>query len=153
MTSLYKGLAYLICFLVAVQAGVHAWASAGLVQFIAGGGTLDMSPGAAPPDLPEFLGIVIHGMNGMYVIPLVSLALLAVGFASRVPGAVQRAAIVFALVVVQVFLGFMGHSVTLLSLLHGLNALALFAGAFLAAQVVARAVPARVPARATAGVH
>lgn len=153
MRTVYRSLALLICVLVAVQAAAHAWASAGLVRFLAGGGQIDMSPDAAPPDMPEFLGIMIHGLNGMYVIPLVSLALLGVAFAAKIPDGVKRAAIVLGAVVVQVALGFLGRSMTFLSLLHGLNALALFAAALLAAQVASRPAAIRSESPSVVGVR
>ena len=38
MSTVYRSLALLICALVALQAAAHAWASAGLVNFLAAGG-------------------------------------------------------------------------------------------------------------------
>ena len=92
MRTAYKALAYLVCALVALQAASHAWVSAGLGQYVAQGGTLDFSSEGLPP-FPEALGFAIHGMNGMYVIPIVAVLLLVVAFASRLPGAVSRAGI------------------------------------------------------------
>ena len=74
----------------------------------------------------------------MYVIPLVAVILLIVAISSRIPDATKRAAIVLAAVVVQVLLGVFGHGITFLALLHGLNALALFAAAFLAFRLASR---------------
>lgn len=75
-------------------------------------------------------------MNGMYVIPLIALALLVLAFMVKTPGAVRMAATVLVLVVVQVVLGFLGHEMTTMALLHGLNAMALFAAAWIAARQV-----------------
>lgn len=135
MRAAFRILAYVICGLVALQSAMHAWASAGLAKYIGGGGTLDMNSDAPPP-IPEFTGLIVHAMNGMYVIPLVALALLVVAFMIKTPGAVRMAAIVLVLVVVQVVLGFLGHEMTSMALLHGLNALALFAAAWIAARQV-----------------
>ena len=132
-----------------MQAAAHAWASAGLSAYIFSGGTIDPSPSAPPPPVPEFLGIVIHGMNGMYVIPLVALLLLIIGFLAKTPRAVALAATVLVLVVLQVTLGVLSHGVTGLAILHGVNALAIFATALIAARTVGRVVPAET-SRATA---
>ena len=75
MHMAYKVLAFLIVGLVAVQAAAHAWASSGLVKYLAQGGTIDFESTEAPP-VPEFLGLMIHGMNGMFVIPIVAIVLL-----------------------------------------------------------------------------
>ncbi|MFD0865145.1 hypothetical protein ACFQ06_04890 [Tessaracoccus lubricantis] len=137
MRSLYKILAFVIVGLVALQAAMHAWASAGVVAFLSGGGTFDMSADGPPP-FPEALGILVHGLNGMYVIPVVALALLVVGFLAKFDGAVKWAAIVLALVIVQVALGFLGHGMTMMALLHGANALLLAVAAFHAARRASR---------------
>lgn len=137
MRTAYRVLAFLICALVAVQAAAHAWASAGLSAYIFGGGAIDMNS-EAPPPVPEFAGIIIHGMNGMYVIPLVTLALLIVSFFVKSRRAVIFAVVLLALVVLQVTLGVLGHSVTFLALLHGLNALAIFGTALTAGRMMGR---------------
>ncbi|GAB3716292.1 hypothetical protein [Mariniluteicoccus flavus] len=146
MRTAYRSLAYVICALVAVQAAMHAWSSAGLIKFLGGGGTLDMGA-AAPPPVPEFAGVIAHAMIGTYVIPLVAVALVVVAFLARASGAVRGAIMVLVLVVVQVLLGFLGHTLTVLALLHGLNALALFSVAFVAARAMAYA-PETVPTHA-----
>ncbi|MFP5416409.1 MAG: hypothetical protein ACLGHZ_05970 [Actinomycetes bacterium] len=147
MRTAYRVLAYVICGLVAIQAASHAWASAGFIAFLAEGGSIDMSGASGPPPFPEFMGVIIHGMNGMYVIPLVALALLGVAFAAKIPGGAVRAGIVLGLVVLQVALGLLGHSMTALTFLHGLNALVLFAAALIAGLMVSRSnLGARVDA-------
>ncbi|UNK69573.1 hypothetical protein [Microbacterium sp. H1-D42] len=146
MITTYRVLAYIICALVAVQAAAHAWASAGLSAYIFAGGAIDLS---APPAIPEFLGIMVHGMNGMYVIPLVAIALLVVAFLAKTPKAVPLAVTVVVLVALQITLGMLSHSVTFLALLHGLNALLLFGTALVAARTVGRSA-ASAPAVGTA---
>ncbi len=141
MRGAYRALAFLVCALVAVQAASMAWATAGLVKFLQGGGVIDFSSNEMPP-VPEFLGILVHGMNGMFVIPVVALALLVVAFLSKIPGTVVPAAIVLGLVVLQVTLGFMGHELTFAALLHGLNALLLFTAALVAGLRVGQRRPA-----------
>lgn len=126
MRTAFRALGFTITALVAVQAAAHAWASAGLGLFVANGGVVDLSlmeSEGAP--FPEALGFMIHGLNGMYVIPVVALALLVVSFFVKVRGAVMWAAITLALVVLQVTLGLLGHGMSFLGFLHGINALLL----------------------------
>lgn len=140
MRIVYRVLAYLICALVAVQAAAHAWASAGLSAYIFGGGSIDPTS-ETPPPIPEFAGIIVHGMNGMYVIPTVGLALLIVSFFTKARRAVTFAAVILLLIVLQVALGVFGHGLTFLALLHGLNAVVLFGVALTAGTVVPRGAP------------
>jgi hypothetical protein len=130
MRTTYKVLAYLVAAEVAVQAMVMVWAIAGLGKWVDGGGVFDKSviegsieTGAMP--FPEVFGILVHGINGTFVVPGIAL-LLIVSFFTKVRGAIKWALIVFALVVVQGQLGFLGHDFPLGGALHGLNALALF---------------------------
>lgn len=154
MRTTYRALAYAICALVALQAASHAWASSGLVKYLSEGGVIDFTSDSPPP-VPEFLGLMIHGMNGMYVIPLVALVLLAVAFASRIQGAVAGAAVVVVLVAVQVTLGFLGHGISALAFLHGVNALLLFAAALLAGRLAGtpRTAPTPTARSEAAGVR
>lgn len=138
MRTAYRYLSFAICALVGVQAASHAWASAGVIAFLSQGGTLDLTNMDGPPPFPEALGILIHGLNGMYVIPALALALLGVAFAARIPGGTARAGLVLGLVALQVTLGFLGHGVTALAFLHGLNALVLFAAALVAGLAASR---------------
>ncbi|MGM1030333.1 MAG: hypothetical protein ACQEWM_10800 [Actinomycetota bacterium] len=151
MRTTYRVLAFIICGLVGLQAASHAWASAGIAMFLAEGGTVDFAS-EGPPPFPEALGLMIHAMNGMYAIPIVALALLVVAFLAKIPGGVMRAVIVLVLVALQVTLGMLGHSLTALAFLHGLNAVALFGVALWAGMRAGR--PAgQVPAsRSTVGV-
>lgn len=131
MRMAYKVLAFLIVGLVAVQAAAHAWASSGLVKYLIQGGTIDFESTEAPP-VPEFLGLMIHGMNGLYVIPAVAITLLIVALLTRSTRAIIWAGVIVGLVALQITLGLLGHETTALALLHGLNAIVL-AGAALAA--------------------
>ena len=125
MRTAYKVLAYLVAAEVAVQAMVMAWFISGLIKWVLNGGVLDMSV-EIEGSFPEIVGIVVHGINGFIVIPALALLLLIVSFFTKVRGAIKWAGIVFALVVVQVMLGILGHQFTLGGALHGLNALTLF---------------------------
>src|SRR4249919_2911691 len=146
MRTAYKVLAYLVAAEVAVQAMLIVWGIAGLGKWVDGGGVFDksvMESEGAPP-FPEVLGILVHGINGFFVIPALALLLLIVSFFTKVRGAIKWAAIVLVLVAVQVLLGTFGHHFTLSSALHGLNALALFAAALYAGRRLRAATAAAV---------
>ena len=113
MRIAYKVLAYLVAAEVAVQAMVMVWAISGLVKWVDDGGVFDMSiMESEGTPFPEIAGIMVHGNNGFFVIPGLALLLLIVSFFTKVRGAIKWAAIVFALVVVQVLLGDLGHDFT-----------------------------------------
>jgi hypothetical protein len=123
----YKVLAYLVAAEVAVQAIVMVWAIAGLGKWVDGGGVFDKSViESQGTPFPEVAGIIVHGINGAFVVPGIALLLLIVSFFTKVRGAIKWAVIVFVLVVLQGQLGFLGHDFPLAGALHGLNALALF---------------------------
>jgi hypothetical protein len=127
MRTVYKVLAYLVAAEVAVQATVIVWAIAGLGKWVDGGGVFDkavMESDGTP--FPEVAGIIVHGINGLFVVPALALLLLIVSFFTKVRGAIKWGLIVFVLVVVQGQLGELGHELPLAGALHGLNAMALF---------------------------
>jgi hypothetical protein len=133
MKAAYKVLAYLVAAEVAIQAMAVVWAIAGLGKWVDGGGVLDkavMESDASP--FPEVFGFIVHGINGTFVIPGIALLLLIISFFTKIRGAIKWAVIIFVLVVVQGQLGFLGHEVPAVGLLHGLNALALFGAALYA---------------------
>jgi len=150
MRTAYKVLAFLVAAEVAVQAMVMVWGIAGLGKWVDGGGVLDkavfeeaMGSGGMP--FSEFAGLLVHGINGMFVIPLIALLLLIVSFFTKVRGAIKWATIVFALVVAQGQIGFLGHEFPLAGALHGLNALVMFGTAIYAGRRLrAAAAPAAV---------
>jgi hypothetical protein len=134
MRSAYRVLAHLIPILVVLQAMVVAWAVFGLGKYIQDGGVVNKAL-MDDRDTMHFTaerGFAYHGIVGMMVIPIVALALLIVSFFAKVPGGVQLALIVLALVVIQVVLGLVSHAAPWLGLLHALNAF-LIIGASLAA--------------------
>lgn len=122
MRTTIKALAIAVVALVAVQASSHAWGSAGLSKYLAEGGVIDFNS-PTPPPVPEFLGLMIHGMNGMFVIPIVGLVLAIVALVSRIKGAAPRALILLGLIALQVTFGLLGHDMTFFALLHGINAI------------------------------
>jgi hypothetical protein len=128
MRTAYKVLAYLVAAEVAVQAMAMVWGIAGLGKWVDGGGVFDKAviESQGTPPFPEVVGILVHGINGMFVIPALALLLLIVSFFTKVRGAIKWAVIVFVLVVVQGQLGELGHDFPLAGAVHGLNAMALF---------------------------
>lgn len=144
MRSVYRVLAFVIVAEVAIQAMAIAYAVAGLGKWVDEGGVLDkavMESDEMP--FPEIAGFIIHGINGMYLIPLLALLLLIFSFFAKVPGGVTWAAVVLLLVVLQVVLGLFGEDIPALGALHGLNALVLFGVA----------VMTGIRARSNAGTH
>ena len=144
MRKTYRVLAGLVALEVLVQAMAIAYALAGLGYWISeDGGVLNKA--AMDSDDLEFSGIggfMLHGMNGMMVIPLLVVVLLVVSFFAKVPGGTKRAATLVGLVVVQVVLGLSSHAVPGLAPLHALNAFAILVVAFLAARSAGEAQPA-----------
>jgi hypothetical protein len=145
MRTAYKVLAYIVAAEVAIQAMVMVWAIAGLGVWVDGGGVFDKSViegsiGSDAMPFPEVLGVLVHGINGTFVIPAIALLLLIVSFFTKMRGAIKWAAIVFVLVVAQGQIGFLGHEFPMAGALHGLNALALFAVALYAGRRL-RTVP------------
>jgi uncharacterized membrane protein YphA (DoxX/SURF4 family) len=134
MRTVYKVLAYLVAIEVAVQAMALVFADAGMGKWVEQGGVLDkavMESGGSP--FPEVVGFMIHGINGMMVIPVIALLLLISSFFTKIPGAVKAAGLVVVLVAIQVTLGLVGHQIPAVGALHGLNALLLFSAAVYAA--------------------
>lgn len=134
MRRVYQGLAFLVALEVMVQAAVMVWGVAGLGIWIDDGNTLDKQTfedafDSGDKPFPEFLGLMIHGMNGMMVIPVIALLLLISSFFAKVPKGSLFALAVVVLVALQVTLGIFGHEVPALGALHGVNALVLFATA------------------------
>jgi heme A synthase len=148
MRTVYKVLAWLIAVEVVVQAAAMVYAIAGLGIWVdRDNGVLDKATFESEEMLfPEMIGFMIHGMNGMMVIPLLALILLVVSFFAKVPGGIKWAAGVLALVVLQVTLGIFGHELALSGALHGVNALVLFSTAVMAGRRVTRATRADVRA-------
>ncbi|MGB7964085.1 MAG: hypothetical protein WCF12_14175 [Propionicimonas sp.] len=133
MKRVYSLLAFAVCGLIAVQAAAVAYADAGLFLWVADGGVIDKAAIESADSLTfeGIQGFMIHGMNGMMVIPVVAVALLVVSFFAKVPQGAVWAGAVVALVALQVTLGLLGHEFAISALFHGLNALVLFTVALL----------------------
>ncbi len=122
MKSAYKWLAFVIAAEVMVQAAVIAYGFAALGKYVDDGATLDKDTDS----FPGLAFLIIHGINGEMLIPLLAIAFLVVAFLSKLPGAPKVAGILLGMVVLQVLLGVFGRAVPFLALLHGLLALVIF---------------------------
>ncbi|MGH3612172.1 MAG: hypothetical protein ACRDRK_06080 [Pseudonocardia sp.] len=136
MRATYRVMAFLIVGLVMVQAAAIVFADFGFNEWIDQGGVLDKATMEAAMESGEIpfagvYGYIIHGLAGQFLIPLVALVLLVVSFFAKVPKGVLLAGIVFGLIVLQVVLALSG--IPALGALHGINALAIFAMAMVAA--------------------
>jgi hypothetical protein len=150
MRGAYRILAIIIAVEVVIQAMAMVFAVAGLGIWVDEGGVLDKA--AFESDDLSFTGVggfIVHGINGMMIIPLLGLALLVVSFVAKVPGGVKIAGLVLGAIVVQVLLGVFGHESAYIGLLHGLNAFILFGSAVYAARL-ARTAGAETPTTAVA---
>jgi hypothetical protein len=123
MRSTYRVLGYLIAIEVVIQAAAIAYAMFGVSKFVEDGGTVDKALVESDEmAFDEIVGFIVHGINGMNVIPLLAILMLIVSFFAKVPNGVVLALVVVLVTAIQVFLGIFGHDVTLLGVLHGLNA-------------------------------
>ena len=149
MRTAYRVLAWIVAVEVLLQAAAISYAIFGFGKWIEQGGVMDKSVLESQASVfPEEVGFMVHGLNGMMVVPVVALLFLVVSFFAKVPRGVALAGTVAGLVVLQVLLGMFGHGIPGLGLLHGANALALFAAAVVAARRAAQPVePADVVAR------
>lgn len=134
MKTAYRVFAYLLALSVAVQASLIAFGAFALEHNIDNGPVSD----------GDTTGMTLHH-SFAYVVVLFGVALLAVSFSAKIEHGVRWAAIPFGLIVVQFLLAYAAYSAAIVGVLHGLNALAIFAVALLAARRVAKTTPA--PAR------
>lgn len=142
MKTVHKILAYLVALGVVVQASMIAFAFAGVGAFISDGGTLDEDTFDAifEGDLTftGVLGMEVHAINGMMVIPSLALLLVISSFFAKTRGAIKFSLLVLGLVVLQVFLGMLGHETPYSGMAHGANALILFTTALYTARLHSR---------------
>jgi len=140
MRSTYRVLAYIIAVEVFIQAAAITFAVAGFFKWIDDGNTVDRA--VLEDENLSFTGLagfILHGMNGMMVIPFLALVLLLVSLFAKVPGGVRWAGGILALVVIQVSLGIFSNETPLLAPLHGINALVLLGVAVMAGRRVSSA--------------
>ena len=137
MRTAYRVIAYLLALSVAVQASLIAFGAFALENNIDNGPVSD----------GDTTGVTLHH-SFAYVVVLFAVALLAVSFGAKVQHGVRWAAIPLGLVVVQFFLAYAAYSAAIVGVLHGLNALAIFAVALLAGRRVPKAAPVAEPSAA-----
>jgi heme A synthase len=147
----YRALAGVIALGVIVQAAAIAFGWFDVISGLESGLVVD-------ENFEPNTGHMLHGIVGMYVMPLLGLALLIVSFlaAKAVPGARMWAAILFVAILLQVVLAIVAFSAPVVGVLHGANALIIFGTAGRAAMLtrVTRAagtasVPGAVPSQRT----
>jgi hypothetical protein len=139
----------LIAVMVVVQAMAIAYALFGLGHWIdEDGGVLNKqvldSYEDNPPDWQGSGGFALHGIDGMMIIPVLTIIMLIIALLANkaVPGAAKRGGIIFVMVIVQIALGLAGHSTVILGPLHALNGFGIFAMAAVAARKAGEAAPA-----------
>ncbi|WP_203822560.1 hypothetical protein [Paractinoplanes ferrugineus] len=128
-----------------LQTMVIVWGFFGLFHWIEDGGVMNKAvlDDRDTLNFTEQRGMMLHGIGGMVLVPLVVLAFLIVSFFAKIPGGVAAAGIVVGLVVAQVALGIFAHGVPGLGILHALGAF-LIIGAANAADRRAKRVSAPV---------
>jgi hypothetical protein len=128
MRAVYRVLAFLLAAEVLVQGMAIAYGIAGLGKWVEDDGGV-LNKALLDENSPHFRGaggFAIHGINGTMIIPIVVLLVLIVSFFAKVPGGSKRAGILVGMVVLQVFLGILSHSIPYAILLHVLNAFGIF---------------------------
>jgi hypothetical protein len=134
MRTAYRVLAYLLALSVAVQASLIAFGAFALEDSIDNGPVSD----------GDTAGVTLHH-SFAYVVALFAVALLAVSFGAKVKHGVRWAAIPLGLIMVQFFLAYAAYSAPIVGVLHGLNALAIFAIALLVGRRVPKTAPLPEP--------
>ena len=137
MRQTYRVVSSLIALGVLVQAAAIAFGWFQVINDVENGAVLD-------ENAELNAGHIVHGMNGMYVLPLLGLVLLGVSFAAArsVPGARKWAGIVHGLIVLQVVLAFVAFGAPIVGALHGINALLVLGSAARAAMLAGSAATA-----------
>jgi hypothetical protein len=139
MRRTYSTIAWIIAGGVVVQAASIAFGLGGMSHFIQEGGVVDKALiESRQATFTGVLGFPIHGIVGGMVIPLAALALLIVALFVKARGARPWAAIVLALVALQITLGYSIADMPYLGLVHGANALAVLLAAVHAALRIRR---------------
>lgn len=136
----YRGIAYVIAGLVLLQAAFIAFAWFEVINVVEDGTIID-------DDYEGNAGHAGHGIVGMMVLPLVTLALLVSSFFTKTVGSTKRALMVLGAVVLQVVLAFISFGVPAIGFLHGINAFVVLGAALYAARLAAPAVVAGTTAR------
>ncbi len=143
MPKAYRVLAYALVVEVVIQAMAIAYAQAGVGKWVEQDGGV-LTKQVIESESAEFAGVggfIIHGINGMMLIPLIALLLLIFSFFAKVPDGTRRAGILVGLVVLQVVMGIASGSLPFLGALHALNAFAILVVALQAARSAGTTTP------------
>lgn len=131
MRVTYRVLACAIVVLVALQAAWIALSAFGVINAVESGTVIDQS-------YEPNIGATLHGIGGVYVVPLVALALLVVSFFAHITGGVRWALFVVLAVALQITLAFVAFGIPGVGVLHGVNAFVILGLAAIAAARVSR---------------
>lgn len=136
MRGAYRVLASLLALEVVIQAAAVVYGVFGLANYVDDGNTITPSDFEENSDttFSGLGGLILHGVNGMMIIPLIALLLLIVSFFAKVKGGIVLAAVLLVLVIVQITLGLLAHSVEQIGILHGINAFLILGAAVQAAR-------------------
>jgi hypothetical protein len=151
MRSAYKYLAHTIAGLVVVQAAAVAFAMFGLLYWV-GEDDNTLTPSAVNDRSLDFngsAGFDIHSL-GAIAVALVAIILLIVSFFAKVEGGVKWAGFVFLSVLLQWVFAIVAFSAPVAGVLHGGNAIVVFALALHAGRRVSASAVAATPAEAPA---
>ena len=142
MRKTYQIFAFLIATEVVVQAAAIAYAIAGVGKYIEDGHQITKK--MLDDESAHFQGVggfAVHGINGMMLIPLITLLFLAFSFFAKLPGASKRAGLITFLVAVQISLGLSSGDVVVLAPLHAINGFVIFSLAVMTGVKVGKAGP------------
>src|SRR3954468_22151135 len=146
MRKAYQVLAFIIALEVVIQAAAIAYGLAGLGHWVEDGNTLTKAK-LDNDNALHFQGIggfAVHGVNGMMIIPLITLAFLVVSFFTKLSGASKRAGLITLLVAVQITLGLSSDAVVVLAPLHAINGFIIFSLAVMTGVMMRRTAPTSV---------
>lgn len=146
MRTTYRVIASLIALAVVVQAAAIAFGTFGFINEIDRGAAL-----TAASEAPNF-GPALHAINGMIVIPALSLILLIVSFFAKIQRGVRWALLLLLAVVVQTQLAYVAFDLPAIGLLHGVNAFVILGLAIVAARAAGRLDTPLTPAPTEAAV-
>lgn len=145
MRKTYSVIAWIIAGGVVVQAASVAFGLGGMMRYVHGGGVIDMAViESGQVEFTGAIGLPVHETVGGLVLPVLALALLVISLFVTVPRGKTAAALLFALVLVQVMAGYSIKDLPYLGLLHGANALAVLVMALVTARLAHVATPASV---------
>ncbi len=147
MIRTYRIAGWVIAGATILQAAVMVFAVAGLFAYLGGGGTVSAT--TAPDAFPESVGITIHILLAYYFFPIAGLAAVVIAAFTKRRLAIWMAVVLFALILLEWYLGVTGYSAPVAGLLHGANGLIIFGlavtvglGLFTRAQTAAPATTA-----------